>query len=94
MIYPIEYIENAELDDVTYYTIQVWADKTKQGKTLNEAFSDKTEAEEEMTRQIRLCEYEMIVLREENVIKRRSYCEISMSSPIASYEKKERELIW
>ena len=76
-------IENADLDDFTYYEIIRWKDKTKMGEHSPIVYKHEGTARHNMKKMLASGKYEMIMLRKVEVIKRRSYCEFSISSPIA-----------
>lgn len=76
-------IENADLDDFTYYEIIRWKDKNKSGEHSPIAYKHEGTARNNMKKMLASGKYEMIVLRKVEAIKRRSYCEFSISTPIA-----------
>ena len=86
MLHTLRYMENANLDDTTYYTIHVWTDKDRYGKAIDLAFDKLINAVMEMERLIKSGRYERVVVREEKILKRRENCEYSTSGVVKNWE--------
>lgn len=82
----LEQMEHADLDDVTYYEIVVWTDKTTYGKHIDVAYKDLASAVMEMERLIKTEQYERITVRETYVAKRRANCDYSTSGVVKDWE--------
>jgi len=82
----VKQMENMDLDNVTYYTINVWKDKNELGSEYSIAYKRESNARKIMKQLIDSKKYQALMMRKTEVVKRRIDCEISTSSPIWSWE--------
>lgn len=85
MAQTLRYMENQDLDNVTYYTIHTWIDADTYGTTVDLAFTTLIAAVLEMERVIKTGRYERVAVRKVDVIKRRENCEYSTSELVKEW---------
>lgn len=83
----VRQMENAELKDVVYYIVAMWANKNCRGETFLIAYKRKINAKKRMNNLIQSGSYERVIMREEDVTIRNATMEISSSNPIEIWER-------
>lgn len=79
--------ENMDIDNQTFYTLHMWGkDRGSFGNTYNKVYKRKKNADVTMQCLINSGKYSSVVMREENVVKRRVNVEISSSGIVEKWE--------
>ncbi len=85
-------IENSILNDFTYYTITIFADSNKPGKTYPKAYKTERNAIKTAENLFNTGNYDIVMLRRQEIIKQvPGITDFSISSPIKEYKQEAQQ---